>query len=162
LDSPFRALGLISSSPGRPGAFRFKFPGSNLIPETALCFAALEYAGRVLGGAKVISLSRLVMDQGGPGRVFKVNQDEIQVAIESCFGTKDERVQIVSAAGALMLTLSEDPIELAQSLLIDHHAARGIRKRNRKDTSFAGVSSYFPTSDFSEELGLLTYAGEDQ
>jgi Protein of unknown function (DUF4007) len=159
LDSPFRQMGFINPSPGKSGAFRFKPLGTDSVPPVAIAYACLEYAARVQGNAKVISLSRLVMDSGSPGKVLRVTQDEIVSAITEIFGQKTQKVSIASAAGAFMLTFEGNPLEIAHNILIAHHAKRGVRKLKRRETALAGTNSFLPLSETSKSQGLLTFGG---
>lgn len=160
LDSPFRQLRLISPALGKANAYRFKSPGVDSVPEVAVIVACLEFADRILGGAKVISLSRLVLDAGSPGQVLRISQDEIVQAIDSYFGS-DGEVKIASAAGALMLAIEGNPIQIAQQVLISHHATRGVRKRTRKNQAFFGPNSYLPSVEIMESSGLFAFAEGD-
>lgn len=159
LDSPFRQIGLINPSPGKNGAFRFKPFGTETVPSVAVAYACLDYAARVQGNAKVISLSRLVLDNGSPGKVLRLTQDEIVSAITDVFGKNSEDVKIATAAGSFVLAFEKDPLDVAHEILIAHHAKRGIRKSKRKETALAGANSYLPVEETSKSHGLLSFGG---
>lgn len=159
LDSPFRELGLVTPSPGKESFQRFVSPHGHKVPSIAVVYAILDFLSIREAKSSTTSLTRLTIDEGSPGKVFKIGEQDVVAAIEEVF-PDGEHAKISSAAGALQLNISGDPAELAHRVLIDFHASRGVRKKSRKDALLAGPSSRLVNHDAADASGAFAFIYE--
>jgi hypothetical protein len=131
-DCPFRSLRLVESL---KGTYRFMHGHKRDLPAEIIAFAALDYMDQAVS-ASTITLSALASFPSGPGRAFKISDDEIAMALEIvCAGSKT--MSIESPAGARQLVVREAPGKLANSMLHRYYGRRhdAVQTNNKKGTS---------------------------
>lgn len=123
LDSPFREIGVIQPAPAGRDTYRFVRGFKPGLSPSAIAYACLDYMATSDPGSRTASLTRLAADPGSPGRLLKLTEDVIQLALEEISHTVSG-IGIAAPAGALQLTLSKSPELLAKAVLWRHHRER--------------------------------------
>lgn len=123
LDSPFRELSLITTSPGSAGRFRFNRGSKPGLSSEVLVYTCLDYLARFEPDARTATLSHLANDPGTPGRLLKLTEDSMHQAFLAV-AERNERLSVSSPAGAPQLAFDGEPVELAADLLHSHYARR--------------------------------------
>jgi len=120
IDCPFRQLNLLRPSPSAPGAFRFEIGAKPTLPAAIAAYASLDFLARSESSARVINVSRLATEHGGPGRVFKLPEAELVSLLEDVVATSED-LDITTSAGAVQLAIHADPAAVATDVLRDHY-----------------------------------------
>ena len=122
LDCPLRELSLIS----RPttGRYRFAVGTKITLPPAILTYSALDYLDRNGIGGSTVTLSRVALAAGSPGRVFKLSESEMLAALEET-ARDTPGLDLVSATGGIQLAWSDDRESLKRQILDDYHGIRG-------------------------------------
>ena len=115
LDCPLRELNLIGRSIGT-NRYRFALGAKPTLPPAVLAYAALDYIARTPTGANTVALGRLAHEPGAPGKVFKLTEGEILAALEPLAGEAGT-LTLTTSAGAVQLSWSGDPTEIADGIL---------------------------------------------
>ncbi|WP_285184540.1 DUF4007 family protein [Rhodococcus sp. MEB041] len=123
IDSPFRELQLIQSSPGRGGRYRFVRGEKAGLPHEAITYCCLDYMSREANGSRTTSINRLATDPGSPGRLLKISEDQIRAAIESTAKAVPS-IRLARPAGASQLAVDMEPEYAALAVLLARHSAR--------------------------------------
>jgi hypothetical protein len=120
------------------------------LPAEIIAFAALDYMDRA-ASASTMTLAALASAPSGPGRVFKISDDEIAAALESVVG-RSKSMRVESPAGARQLVLHEAPGKLATTMLSKHYGQRptAIQSNFRH-----GASLFTDVSLTADEQGRL-------
>jgi len=115
IDCPFRSLGLLSVVPGERRMHRFLVGLKPTLPDEVVAFACLDFASRQ-AGLQTITLARLTVDPGSPGRIFRLGEDAIH---ESLLRLQDQAfpLRITAVSGINQLSWTADAGELALQLL---------------------------------------------
>ncbi len=123
LDSPFRELGLLQPSPAGQGVYRFARGVKPTLSPAAITYACLDYVAMTDPHSKTVSLTRLTVDPGSPGRLLKLTEDVIEAALEKSAAAV-HGMRLARPAGATQLALDDDPTRLAKAVLWEHHHNR--------------------------------------
>jgi Protein of unknown function (DUF4007) len=140
IDCPFRFLRLVEALKGIARSYRFMRGSKRTLPAEVIAFAALDYMDQT-ASARTITLTALASVPGGPGRVFKVSDDEIATALEAASG-RSKSISVESPAGARQLVVREAPGRLAATVLGKYYRRRqdSVQSDNIKSASlFADV-----------------------
>jgi Protein of unknown function (DUF4007) len=122
IDCPFRLLRLIEPVKGVARSYRFMRGHKQTLPAEVIAFAALDYMEQAVS-ASTITLTALASAPGGPGRVFKISDDDLATSLEAvCARSKSMSVE--SPAGARQLVIHEPPGKLAISVLRKYYRRR--------------------------------------
>lgn len=116
MDSPFRQLGLVIPSPTGPDTHRFALGEKPFLVDEVIVYSALDYLLKTDSNSRTITITRLTSDSGSPGRLFKVSEDRINSALESCVQTIDG-LAIASPTGATQLVVDGDIHVIAHKVL---------------------------------------------
>lgn len=123
LDCPFAELGLINSA-GDSRHYVFQFGLKNNLPPEVVAYACLCHYAQTGNSAKTIPLASLLYDVGSPGLVFKLTESAVCDSIERV-SRHHSQIQLSDAAGKMQLSLDDDPLILAESILNHYyHAGR--------------------------------------
>ncbi|MDV7353466.1 DUF4007 family protein [Rhodococcus oxybenzonivorans] len=123
LDSPFRELQILQPSPGSRNSFRFVRGEKRSLSAAAITYACLDYMGREGRDSRTISVTRLAIDPGSPGRILKLSEQDIVGAIEQ--SARDATgIKLARPAGARQLAVESDPAHAALEVLWAHHSRR--------------------------------------
>lgn len=115
LDCPLRELNLIGRS-ATTHRYRFALGTKPTLPPAILAYAALDYVAHTNTGGNTATLGRLAHEPGGPGRVFKLTEGELLVALEPLVdGTGS--LALTATTGAVQLSWSDEPREIGKELL---------------------------------------------
>lgn len=117
---PFAELGLINKIENS-NYYTFKVGMKKGLTSSVIVAACLEYASSIEPGAKTINLTRLLYDQGSPGVIFKLTENNLYEAIEKIV-IDYEDVSLSDGAGIIQLSYFDDPLRIAQTLLSDYYA----------------------------------------
>lgn len=113
IDSPFTQLGLIQSQ--RNSHYQFNTGFKPTLPSAIIVFACLDFAAS-LGVGQTLNLDSLMLSNGSPGFVFKLNESSLSEAILEVSKSFDA-IQLTEAAGLLQLSFQGDPAQLGIELL---------------------------------------------
>lgn len=123
IDSPFVELGLIKHY-GDTKHYAMNIgskPG--LIPEIIVA-ACLEFAASHAEGAKTITISRLLYEEGSPGLCFKIKENLLCEAIEIISAQFDD-IALSETAGLIQFSFNKNPYQLSDMLLNHYYKKRG-------------------------------------
>lgn len=120
LDCPFRELGLLETVWDDAHRYRFVIGAKPTLPAEIVAYASLEYLSVTDPSARTSTISRLSLDPGGPGRVFKLTEEALAKALED-YGTTQNGVWLTSAAGVLQLAVDGDPRQQAVEALQSYY-----------------------------------------
>jgi len=117
LDSPFAELELLQHIGGDGHHYAFQRGHAASLPAEIVVCACLDYmdfSGDA--SAQMISMSRLALDEGAPGRVFRIGEEAVRESVAACPDLAG-RVQVVESVGGAQLVSHDDPAEVAWGLL---------------------------------------------
>jgi hypothetical protein len=138
LDCPLRELNLIGRS-AATGRFRFTLGPKPTLPSAIMAYAALDYIARSSTSSNTITLGRLAHEPGAPGHAFKLTEAELLTSLKLVLDRTDA-LSLATSTGASQLTWSDDPADIATTILDDYYASAttGVR---------AGPDGDFPIDD---------------
>lgn len=149
LDSPFRDLQLIKPSPGKGGHFRFVHGAKAGLPAAAVSLACLDFMAREGAHTRTVSLTRLAVDSGSPGRLLKLTEADLAAALEDT-ATSAPQLHIARPAGSRQLTVDGPPEDVALAVLFAHHHQRIADLHLNGDLVVAGRDALYPAADQTE------------
>ena len=123
LDCPLRELSLISRSPGL-GQYRFTVGTKITLPSEVLAHSALDYVSRIDIGGTTVTLSRLALSPGSPGRAFKLSECEMLAGLERTV-ERTSGLDLVVATGGVQLAWSDDREALGRRILDKYYGVQG-------------------------------------
>jgi len=144
LDSPFRELEVIVPSGVTGSDFRFALGPKTSLPAEIVTFACLDFLATSESHARSATLTRLTMDAGSPGRLFKLTENNIADSIEETMAVNDH-ISLASPGGAAQLTVDGHVTGVAESVLKTFYKKRGSRAKVRKGLTYAGAEARFPS-----------------
>ncbi len=115
LDCPLRELALITAS-AATGDHRFVLGEKPTLPDEIVLFAALDYLSRRPPSGQTVTLSHLANEPGGPGRAFKLSENDLLRVLQEAENTV-EGVGLLSPTGAHQLVWTGDPCDAAVEVL---------------------------------------------
>jgi hypothetical protein len=122
LDCPFRELRLIEAAVGDEGRrWRFIVGEKPGLADEIVAHAALDYAADSNGGARSISIARLVHDPGSPGAAYRLNETVVFDAL-SRVASSSRSLRVAEAGGLRQLLFDDDPTRIADELLSNYYA----------------------------------------
>lgn len=124
LDCPFRELGLLETVWDDAHRFRFVIGVKPTLPAEIVSFACLDYLAITDPSARTCTISRLALNPGGPGRVFKLTDDAIAEALEY-YGTTENGIRLTSVAGVQQIAVDGDPRRKAVEALQAYYRRAG-------------------------------------
>ena len=133
LDCPMRELNLLRRSPAT-GLHRFTLGPKPTLPSAVAVHTALDYMDRTGSGGRTVALSRLAHEAGGPGRAFKLSEQELLAALSPAV-EHTNGLNLASPAGEWQLAWIGDPARRRHRgsrrlLRHDHHnCLLGLRGR---------------------------------
>jgi hypothetical protein len=144
IDSPFSGLELIQVSPGkRRDSYRFLRGGKRNLSAAAITYACLDFMSREGQSIRTISMTRLAIDPGSPGRIMKLTEQDITDAIEESSHAVTG-LKIVRPAGSRQLAVDTDAALVALAVLYAQHDNRSIDIQSVEDVEVAGPTSTYP------------------
>lgn len=120
INCPFAELGLIDKIENS-NYHTFKVGMKKGLTPSLIVATCLEYASSIEPGARTITLSRLLYDQGSPGVIFKLTENNLYEAIEKIV-IDYEDVSLSDSAGIVQLSYFGDPLRIARKLLSGYYA----------------------------------------
>ena len=123
IDSPFVELGLIKHYGDTKHYAMNIGPKPGLIPEIIVA-ACLEFAASHAAGAKTITISRLLYEEGSPGLCFKIKENWLCDAIE-IISTHFNDIALSETAGLIQVSYNKNPYQLSDMLLNHYYKKRG-------------------------------------
>jgi len=128
LDCPMRELGLLGRSPAT-GLCRFTLGSKPTLPSAVVAHTVLDYMtrtgsyltrtgndSRTGSGGHTVTLTRLALAPGAPGRAFMLNEQELLDALRPAVESTDG-LSLAAPAGAWQLAWNDDPAWLATTVL---------------------------------------------
>lgn len=116
---PLRDLNLLTASPTSGYRLATERPAS--LPAAIVLTAILDYVlMSQVDHANTVSLVRVATDSGGPGRAFRINDNDIADLIEPIVNTT-EGLTLTAPAGSPQLGWSEAPEQLARTVIADYY-----------------------------------------
>lgn len=122
LDCPLRELSLISRSPDL-GRYRFTVGTKITLPPEVLAYSALDYLRRIDIGGTTVTVSRLALAPGSPGRAFKLSESEILAGLEHTV-ERTSGLDLVVATGGVQLAWSGNLEALGRQILDEYYGAQ--------------------------------------
>ena len=122
LDCPLRELSLITRATS-PGRYRFAVGTKISLPSAILAYSALDYLGRIEFGGTTVSLNRVALAPGSPGRAFKVSESEMLAALEGTVRATPG-LDLVAATGGIQFAWSGDREAVMRHILDDYYGVR--------------------------------------
>lgn len=147
LDAPFVPLTLVRTTTD-DRSFRFGVgPKPGLAPAVA-AFSCLDFLARSGSTARQILIGSLAVEQGGPGRAFKLTERDLAELLEKAAADTPDLLQITSAAGSDALAiLGSEPLDLvAAQVLHRHYVSLG----SHADEPVAPYVPWAPGSDLGQ------------
>jgi hypothetical protein len=118
IDCPFRVIGLISPVPGERRMYRFLVGPKVTLPDEILAFACLDFVGESTR-MRTATLTRLAVDPGSPGRVFRLNEDSITESLQR-LEMAGSLIKVSTVAGITQISWEGQPADLAWGILSDY------------------------------------------
>ena len=132
LDCPLRELKLIGRSTAT-NRYRLALGAKPSLPSAILAYATLDYIVRTNTLGNTVTLNRFVREPGAPGKAFKLTEGEFLAALEPIVDEMDT-LRLVVTTGAVQLSWSGDPKEIATGILNDYYGVLASGAR----TGYAG------------------------
>ena len=120
LNCPLRELGLIKRS-AATDQYRFATAAKPAPPAAVVAYAALDYVERTSQGSNTVTVSRLAREPGGPGKAFRMSEDDLRDALASA-AEDNGKIEVATVAGAPQLSWHGSARRIANSILDDHYA----------------------------------------
>ena len=144
IDSPFSGLELIRVSPGkRRDSYRFTRGRKRSLPAAAITYACLDFMARDGQNIRTISMTRLAVDPGSPGRILKLTEQDITDAIEES-SRAVTGLNIVRPAGSRQLAVDTDPALVGLAVLFAQHDNSRSGIQSVEDLEVAGPTCTYP------------------
>ena len=125
LDCPLRELGLIGRSEAKDG-YRFNNGAKSTLSAAMVAFAAMDHVARTDPGGRMIAISRLAQEAGGPGRTFRLAESDLHAAMASV-AARSPLLDVVTVMGAPQLSWSDSPSQVATEILDAYYHRSGGR-----------------------------------
>ncbi|MGK5094000.1 DUF4007 family protein [Deltaproteobacteria bacterium TL4] len=118
LDCPFAELSLIHQT----GSSHYVFQSGSKpgLASKIIVAACLEFSAISAEKTQTISMSRLLYNNGSPGRVFKLTESVLYHAIEQVSKTFPA-IALSDTAGLIQFSFNDDPQTLANALLESYY-----------------------------------------
>lgn len=121
LDSPFRDLGLVTTSSLTNHGFRFEYgPKAGLSAEVALAIC-LDFIARTTPDARTVTVGRLVNDHGSPGRLLKLSEQALGELLSEASVVFPDLVSLSSPTGSMQLNAHQAPETLRELVLRSYY-----------------------------------------
>jgi len=119
INCPFAELGLIEKIENS-NYYTFKIGMKKGLTPSLIAATSLEYASSIEAGARTMTLSRLLYEQGSPGVIFKLSENDLYEAIEKTAIDFDD-IALSDSAGIIQLSYFADPLKVARKLLSNYY-----------------------------------------
>lgn len=119
INCPFTELGLIEKIENS-SYYTFKVGMKKGLTPSLIVATCLEFASSIEAGARTMIFSRLLYDQGSPGVIFKLSENNLYEAIEKITRDYDD-IALSDSAGIIQLSYFTDPLKIARKLLSDYY-----------------------------------------
>ncbi|TKJ32899.1 MAG: hypothetical protein CEE38_22010 [Planctomycetes bacterium B3_Pla] len=120
INCPFAELGLIEKIENS-SYYTFKVGMKKGLAPSIIVATCLEFASSIEAGARTITFSRLLYEQGSPGVIFKLSEKDLYEAIEKLAMVYDD-IALSDSAGITQLSYFPDPLKVSRKLLSDYYA----------------------------------------
>jgi len=122
IDSPFTVLGLLKRGTDKETCQFISGQKLNL-PNAIIVGCCLSFASLQSHESRTISLNSLLYFLGGPGQVFKLDEQTLYAAIEKV-AAGSELVSLSETAGLVQMSFRDNPAYLAQEILTEYYQGR--------------------------------------
>ena len=119
LNCPLRELGLIMRS-AVTNQYRFATAAKPALAAAVVAYAALDYVERTSQGSNTVTVSRLAREPGGPGRAFRMSEDDLRDALASV-AEDNGKIEVATVASAPQLIWHGSARDIANSVLDGHY-----------------------------------------
>ena len=85
-----------------------------------VAYAALDYVERTSQGSNTVTVSRLAREPGGPGRAFRMSEDDLRDALASV-AEDNGKIEVATVASAPQLIWHGSARDIANSALDGHY-----------------------------------------
>lgn len=119
LNCPLRELGLIKRS-SATNQYRFATGAKPALPAAVVAYASLDYVERTKQGGNTVTVSRLAREPGGPGRAFRMSEDDLRDALASV-AEDNGKIEVATVVGAPQLSWHGRACHVSNSILDDHY-----------------------------------------
>ena len=125
LDCPLRTLGLLRQ---QEKDVRFAFGRKPGLSPLVVAYACLDFVGRAEIPGRTVSINKLALEKGGPGRAFKISEadtaDMLSEAAEAC-----SVLSVSYANGTPNMTFKGEPQDAAYRVLREAYGKAPDRRR---------------------------------
>lgn len=121
-DSPFSQLGLIRHSQAQR-AFRLVIGKKPTLAPEIILYSVFDYLARTDSSARTATFSRLVSEQGSPGRAFMLSDLDTEELLAEAAARHSDLVTVTSASGVSQIAFKSDPELIGSEILIRHFDA---------------------------------------
>lgn len=120
IDCPFAELSLVESVE-QAKRYSFKVGKKETLPPILLAYTSLDFCADSGDDARTINLSRLLVEPGSPGCVFKLTESALGNALEEASSIISQ-LSLLETSGLVQLQFSCDPGELRDELLNSYYS----------------------------------------
>jgi hypothetical protein len=124
VDAPFRELGLILPSVHEDHDFRFNVGAKPSLPARVFAACVLDFAARLDESSRTVSVSKVLVEPGSPGRAFKLT-DATTIDLLEMASKESSAFDLGVSAGMPQLVLTDAPGSAAACLLREHYLDYG-------------------------------------
>jgi hypothetical protein len=125
VECPFRELALLTPSAADVMRWRFAYGNKPGLTDGILAFAVLDFISRD-AERSTQTISRLALDVGGPGLVFRTSEAQLAQALAATSAI-DPRLEVIAPAGVRQLVIHGAPSELAVEILAREYRSQAPR-----------------------------------
>lgn len=127
VDSPFSQLGLIRHSQVQR-AFRLVIGRKPTLAPEIILYAVFDYLARTDSSARTATLSRLVSEQGAPGRAFMLSDIDTEELLSEALARYSDLVTVTSASGVSQIAFKGAPELIGSEILLRYFDASASRE----------------------------------
>lgn len=126
VDAPFVPLSLLSVS-SEPKLYRFGLGPKPGLSGSVAAFTCLDFLSRTGFTGRQALVSTLAVEQGGPGRAFKLGEQDLVELLEKAAANSPDLIALTSVGGSPALVASGQGTlgHLGARILHRHYSARG-------------------------------------
>lgn len=151
LDCPLRTLGLLQQ---QDKDVRFAFGRKSGLSPLIVAYACLDFVSRAEIPGRTVSVNKLALEKGGPGRAFKISESDMAEMLSEAAG-KCDAVAVSHANGVPSMTFKDEPRSAAIRVL---GQAYGRNVSDLRVAEVARLPNPLPIQSVSRKAADLRFA----